>query len=144
MGRFKMPDIHANQWVSLWTDHTIYEKMQRDGEIQKLMTGGSIIHINVDSKLTATQADALINDSIKYGMAHFALNSVYTECEDCKKVHKGNYKKCPNCTSENLTHYTRVIGYFSKVENWNKTRREQDFPNRKFLDANGVKAQLGQ
>jgi anaerobic ribonucleoside-triphosphate reductase len=137
-------DILANQWVSLWGDYTIYEKMKRDGEIQKLMTGGSIVHINVDSKLTATQADTLIKDSIKYGMAHFALNAVYTECVDCHKVHKGNYKNCPSCNSEKLFHYTRVIGYFSKVENWNETRRKKDFPSRKFLDANGIKAQLGQ
>jgi ribonucleoside-triphosphate reductase len=144
MGSFKMSEIYANQWVSLWEDHTIYEKMQRDGEIQKLMTGGSIVHVNVDSKLTATQADTLIKDSVKYGMAHFALNSVYTECTECHKVHKGNFKNCPNCNSDKLSHYTRVIGYFSRVENWNKTRRENDFPNRKFLDADGIKSQLGQ
>lgn len=136
-------DIYANQWSSLWEDHTLYEKMIRDGEIQRLMTGGSIVHINVDSKLTSMQSEQLIKDSVKYGMAHFALNAVYTECKECHKVHKGNYKNCPSCSSEKLTHYTRVIGYFSQVENWNKVRREKDFPNRKFLNSDKLKEQLG-
>ena len=87
-GSYKMPDILANQWCSLWEDHTLYEKMNRDGDIQKTCSGGSIVHINVDSKVTKTQAKKLINDAIKYGMAHYALNAVYVECQKCGHVHK--------------------------------------------------------
>lgn len=141
---FEMPDILANQWCSLWEDHSIYEKMKRDGEINSLITGGSIVHINVDSKITKTQAKKLIQDAIKYGMAHFALNAVYIECKDCGHVVKGYLDKCPNCGSEHLNHYSRVIGYFSKVEGWGKVRREKDFPNRKFLKATDIQNELGE
>lgn len=140
---FKMPDILANQWCSLWEDHTIYEKMKRDGQIQKLMTGGSIVHINIDSKITRSQAKRLIEDSVKFGMAHFALNACYVECQECGTVVKGYLDECPNCHSTHLNHYSRVIGYFSKVESWGKVRREKDFPNRKFLNPNDIKRELG-
>ena len=60
-GSYKLPPLYANQWCSLWENHTIHEKMERDGEINSLMTGGSIVHINVDSKVTKT----LINFIIK-------------------------------------------------------------------------------
>ena len=133
-GSYKLPPLYANQWCSLWENHTIHEKMKRDGEINSLMTGGSIVHINVDSKVTKTQAKNLINDAIKYGMAHFALNAVYVECQKCGHVHKGKLDSC---------HYTRVIGYFSNVEGWNKTRRECDFPNRKFLKTSDIENELG-
>ena len=142
-GSYKLPALYANQWCSLWEDHTIHEKMERDGEINSLMTGGSIVHINVDSKVTKTQAKNLINNAIKYGMAHFALNSVYIECQKCGHVHKGKFASCPDCGSEQLKHYTRVIGYFSNVEGWNKTRREYDFPNRKFLKIEDIEKELG-
>lgn len=138
-----MPDILANQWCSLWEDHTIYEKMQRDGVINNLMTGGAIVHINVDSKVTKSQAKKLIQDAVKYGMAHFALNAVYVECQDCGQVVKGYLDKCPNCGSDHLNHYTRVIGYFSKVEGWGKVRREKDFPDRKFLKPSDIEKELG-
>ena len=82
-------DIYANQWCSLWKDYTIYEILKRDGEINALMTGGSIVHINIDSHVTSSQAKTLISDAIKYGMAHFALNAVYSECAECGYVHKG-------------------------------------------------------
>jgi ribonucleoside-triphosphate reductase len=143
MRKYKMPNLLANQWVSLWEDHTIAEKMKRDGEINSLMTGGSIVHISVDSKLTSTQAKKIIMDAIKNGMEHFALNCVYTECRDCHKVEKGNFTKCPACGSDKLNHFSRVIGYFSLVENWNKDRREYDFPNRKFVTKDKLEEQLG-
>lgn len=28
--------------------------------------------------------------------------------------------KCPNCGSENCYGYSRVVGYFSRINNWNK------------------------
>jgi ribonucleoside-triphosphate reductase len=117
--------------------------MKRDGQIQKLMTGGSIVHINIDSKITRSQAKRLIEDSVKFGMAHFALNACYIECQECGTVVKGYLDECPNCHSHHLNHYSRVIGYFSKVESWGKVRREKDFPNRKFLNPNDIKRELG-
>ena len=142
-GSYQLPSIYANQWCSLWEDHTIHEKMERDGEINSLMTGGSIVHINVDSKVTKTQAKNLISDAIKYGMAHFALNAGYIQCKKCGSVVKGNLDKCPNCECEDLEKYTRVIGYFSKVSSFNPTRREYDFPRRKFLKAEDIARELG-
>lgn len=140
---YKMPEIYANQWCSLWKDYTIYEKMKRDGEINALMTGGSIVHINIDSHVTPTQAHTLISDAIKYGMAHFALNAVYSECIDCGYVHKGKVSECPKCQSKKVEYMTRVIGYFSRVAGWNKTRREKDFANRKFMSYAQIQQQLG-
>lgn len=141
---FEMPQILANQWCSLWEDHTIYEKMKRDGEIQRLMTGGSIVHINIDSKITKTQAKKLIEDSVKYGMAHFALNAVYVECKECGHVVKGYLDECPNCHSHDLNKYSRIIGYFSKINGWSPARRKYDFPRRKFLKAKDIINELGE
>ena len=143
MRKFKMPNILANQWNSLWDDCTIAEKMHRDGEINALMTGGSICHYSVDSKLTSTQAKTMIAKAIKAGAEHFALNCVYSECRECHKVEKGNFDTCPSFGSKKLNHFSRVIGYFSLIENWNPTRRTEDFPNRKFIKADQLKEQLG-
>ena len=142
MKKFSMPNIYSNQWCSIWGNYTIAEKMKRDGEINALMTGGSIVHYSVDSKLTSQQAKNMITKAINEGAEHFALNCVYTECKECHKVEKGNFEICPNCGSKKLAHFSRVIGYFSQIENWNPTRRKEDFPNRKFIKAEQLKEQL--
>ena len=65
MRKFKMPNLLANQWCSLWKDYTLAEKMKRDGEINALMSGGSIIHNNIDGNITATQAKNLIKKAVE-------------------------------------------------------------------------------
>lgn len=140
---FKMPELLANQWCSLWEDYTIAEKMHRDGEINALMTGGSIVHYSVDSKLTSTQARTMIMKAIAAGAEHFALNCAYSHCNECNSTFKGKLDTCPNCQSKKIDWFSRVIGYFSKVQNWGKERREFDFPNRKFISAEQFKKELG-
>ena len=142
MRKFKMPNILANQWKSLWDDCTIAEKMKRDGEINSLMTGGSICHFSVDSKLTSQQAKNMIMKAINNGAEHFALNCCYTYCNECNSTHKGKFDICPNCQSKKIDYYVRVIGYFSKVSAWNPIRRKEDFPKRKFIKAEQLKDQL--
>jgi len=136
---YDIPQLYANQFVSLWENHTIHEKMKRDGELGKLLTGGGIVHIQVDTKLTSIQAKNLIQEAINVGCAHFAINCVYTYCPQCKNTIKGNFNKCPKCDSDKLEHYTRIIGFFSKVEAWECVRRENDFPKRHFTEINKVK-----
>lgn len=136
---YAIPELYANQFVSLWEDHTIHEKMQRDGELGKLLTGGGIVHIQVDTKLTQMQAKALIKEAISVGCAHFALNCVYTHCTTCNTTIKGNSKICTECGSTQTEHYTRVIGFFSKVEAWELTRRTLDFPYRRFANLDQIR-----
>ena len=37
-----------------------------------------------------------------------------------KAVHRGLLGRCPVCGSTNLQHITRVTGFFSIVEGWNR------------------------
>ena len=129
---YELDPLLSNQFVPLWEDATVYEKMDRDGELNSLMTGGGIVHIQVDSKVTATQAKNLILYAAKVGCQHFALNCVYTKCNKCNEVVIGRYDCCPKCGSNNIDAYTRVVGFFTRIKDWNKTRKDWEFARRKF------------
>jgi len=34
-------------------------------------------------------------------------------------------KTCPHCNSENISFMSRVVGYFSKTQNWSKSKQEE-------------------
>ena len=36
--------LYANQFVPLWEDATIWEKLEADGKYNQLLTGGGIVH----------------------------------------------------------------------------------------------------
>lgn len=125
-------NLYANQFIPLWDDVTLWDRMEKDGKYNKLFTGGGIVHAQIGENITSKQAKNIIIFSIKSGSEHFALNSVWTECID-GHVFMGKFDKCPKCNKEIKSYYTRVIGFFTPVSSWNYNRREYDFPNRTFV-----------
>lgn len=126
-------EMYANQFVPLWEDVSIYERMQVDGKYNKLFSGGGICHFNLGEKVRSDQAEALIEYAASVGCEHFALNPVYSEC--CNGHNSfGNYDDCPVCRGKIVEKYSRVVGFLTPITSWNKTRREWEFPKRKFTN----------
>lgn len=132
-GEDKVPyKLYANQFVPLWKEASIWEKLSTDGKYNKLITGGGIVHAQIGEKVTPNQAKKIIKYAIDCGCEHFALNAVYTKCNN-GHASFGNKNVCPVCGSQELHHFTRVVGFFTEVENWNPVRRDWEFPRRTFI-----------
>jgi ribonucleoside-triphosphate reductase len=123
--------MYANQFVPLWKDATIWEKLDEDGKYNSLLSGGGIVHAQIGEKITPTQAKKIINYAVKTGCEHFALNPIFSKCEN-NHMTNGDVKLCPICGKKIIEKYTRVVGFFTPISSWNKTRREWEFPNRTF------------
>ncbi|MCK9428787.1 MAG: hypothetical protein M0R17_02100 [Candidatus Omnitrophica bacterium] len=121
--------LYSNQFIPLWKDVTIYERMDIDGKYNQLYTGGGIVHFTLSEKVTGKQAEKLIIYAIKSGCEHFALNAVYSECEAGHNSF-GKLEICPVCSKKIVEYYTRVVGFFTPVSSWNKERGEWEFPKR--------------
>lgn len=131
-GEEKVPyELYSNQFVPLWVDATIFERMEADGMYNQLFTGGGIVHFNLGEKTTPQQNKELIKFAVKSGAEHFALNMAYSECVD-GHVTLGKNDKCPICGKDITDYMTRVVGFFTRTSRWNQTRREWEFPKRKF------------
>lgn len=124
-------ELYANQFVPLWEDVSLWERMDVDGKYNKLFTGGGICHFGLGEKVTSKQAQKIIEYAVKSGCEHFALNSVYSECEN-KHTNFGNLEVCPDCGQKIIEKYSRICGFFTQISSWNKVRREWELPKRKF------------
>ena len=125
--------LYANQFVPLWEEASLWDRLRIDGEYTKILTGGGIAHATVGQRLTREQAKKIICFALSCGCEHFAINTVYSECIN-SHVSMGSFSTCPICSEDISTQLTRVVGFFTPVKAWNKTRREFDFPQRKFVD----------
>lgn len=124
-------ELYSNQFIPLWKEASIWERMSEDGKYNQLFTGGGIVHFNLGEKPTPEQVFELYQYSVESGCEHFALNPVYSLCEHGHMIF-GNVDTCPECGGKIKEKYTRVIGFFTKVSSWNRVRREWEFPRRKF------------
>ena len=50
--------------------------------------------------------------------AQVTISPEFTFCDDCNHIMRGLLESCTSCGSENVYGETRVVGYFSNVQNW--------------------------
>lgn len=124
--------FYANQWIPLTKEADVLDRIRISGALDDRMSGGSILHINLDSKIEDTQKIInIIKATAKQKVIYFALNYVLQLCEN-KHMSVGNNTTCPTCGKPITNTYSRVVGFLVDVQNWAKERRTDDFPNRQF------------
>jgi len=118
--------IYSNQFIPLWVDYDIADRVKLDGEFSKTLTGGGISHLNLSEKLTSVdQMKSLIRYAVKSGCEHFAINYNFCKCRNEHITIAGPSKLCPICGDPIEEQYTRIVGYLTKVSAWNKGRRKE-------------------
>lgn len=132
-GEDKVPyQLYSNQFVPLWEECSIWDRLKIDGKYNKLITGGGIVHAQVGEKVTPQQAKQIIAFAVENGCEHFALNMIYSKCEQ-EHVSRGKHGTCPVCGAKIVDYITRVVGFFTKVSSWGPIRRDWEFQRRTFV-----------
>ncbi len=55
--------------------------------------------------------------------AQLTISPEFTICEQCHRMTRGLVDSCKFCDSENVYGVSRVVGYFSRIKNWNKSKK---------------------
>ena len=105
---------------------TIFDKMKLHGkEMTETLDGGVGCHLNLDEYLTQKQYVKIIEYAVKVGCSYFCFNIPNCQCS-CGYITKHNIDKCPKCGSDNITKYTRVIGYLRPTKSFSKGRQIEE------------------
>jgi ribonucleoside-triphosphate reductase (formate) len=122
--------LYSNQFIPLTTSASMLDRIKLQGLFDKHFSGGAIAHINVEQKITEPKLiEELIKVCCKMGVVYWAINYNIQECENgCMGVGKSN--KCSMCNGNVINNFSRIVGFLTNVKNWNKVRREADYPNR--------------
>jgi len=130
--------LYSNQFIPLTTNADMLDRIELQGKFDKHFSGGAICHINIENKVDNEEYIVnLIKVCARKGIVYFALNYNLQRCEN-EHLSIGNKETCSVCGGIIVDNYTRVVGFLTSVKNWNKTRREVDYPNRKWYNG-GVK-----
>lgn len=112
---------------------SVLDKIKMHGKdyIGDFLDGGSALHANLDSHLSSKQYELLLKYAAEQGCNYLTFNIPMSECESCGHIVNLPIKKCPECGSESISYATRIIGYLTKVKNWN-SNRQKEFETRVF------------
>ncbi len=87
------------------------------------LDGGVALHANLEEHLSKEQYLKVLDIAIKEGTSYFTFNIPNSSCDKCGYITKAPIKVCPKCGCEDITWWTRIIGYLRPVKGFSKGRR---------------------
>lgn len=103
---------------------SVLEKLALHGrDYTDKLSGGVGCHINLEEHLTKDQYKKLIDFAIEKGTSYFTFNVPNCQCDKCGHIEKHHFDKCPECSSYEVTDWTRVIGYLRPIKSFDKARK---------------------
>ena len=107
-------------------DTSILDKIaMQGGQIAKSIDGGQASHLNLQDNLSKEQYEKLLEYAVQVGNSYITFNVPQTQCDDCGFIAKHPFDKCPECGSEKVTQWTRIIGYLRPIKAWSEARQQE-------------------
>ena len=117
-------NLYNSYFYNAHDDTSVLDKFILHGkQTYQFTDGGSAAHINLEEHLSFNQYLKLIDFAIQQGTNYFTFNVPNSKCEDCGHIVKAPVTKCPKCGKENITWYTRVIGYLRPIKAFGSDRQ---------------------
>ncbi|MDD4804888.1 MAG: anaerobic ribonucleoside-triphosphate reductase, partial [Candidatus Pacebacteria bacterium] len=131
-------ELYSNQFIPLIANADLLDRIKLQGMFDSGFSGGSIMHLNVDSPVTNTQdLIDMINLTVKMGCVYHAINYNLQKCEN-GHMSVGKKEVCDICGGRITDNYIRVVGFIVNVKNFHETRRNKDYAYRQFYNGSNI------
>jgi ribonucleoside-triphosphate reductase len=99
-------------------------RITKQAKFHSLIESGAIIHAFVgEERPPAESILALVRRTFeKTQAAQITISPEFTICNDCHKWTPRLQDHCDYCQSHSVYGVTRIVGYFSRISNWNKSK----------------------
>jgi len=107
--------------------------LDHQNDIQPLYTGGTIFHTFLGERVENGESCKRLVKKIAYNtkLPYFSITPTFSICKVHGYLH-GEHWQCPRCGKPTEV-YSRIVGYFRPVQNWNAGKQEE-FKYRKTFD----------
>lgn len=106
------------------SDDIIYA-LEHQNELQPLYTGGTVFHTYLGEAVTDTTAlkNFIVRAMTKTKIPYISITPTFSICKSHGYI-SGEKHECPECGAETEV-YTRVVGYYRPVSQWNKGKQAE-------------------
>lgn len=114
-------ELYGNQWIPLDVQASISERIKMSSIYDKLVSGGQILHINIEGDFAnEEQAWNMLESIAERGVIYFAYNKRISVCEN---GHCFFGDTCPVCGSKKVDSIQRIVGFLTRRNDYSKQRK---------------------
>jgi len=106
-------------------DVSLVDRIVEQSKYHSMIESGAITHCFIGEERPDADSIAHLMTEVFYRTqsAQVCISPEFTFCDRCHHQTRGLLTVCPECGSTEVVGETRVVGYFSKIQNWNKSKR---------------------
>jgi len=121
----KFPYLTNSTYLPVDKTDDIVVAIEHQNDIQPLYTGGTMFHTFLGERMANGEAAKTLVKKIAENtkLPYFSITPTFSICRDHGYI-KGEHFRCPKCKKE-CEVYTRIVGYFRPVNQWNDGKREE-------------------
>ncbi|NQT89876.1 MAG: anaerobic ribonucleoside-triphosphate reductase, partial [Candidatus Omnitrophica bacterium] len=99
-------------------------RIQKQSKFHTMIESGAIIHAFVGEKLPSKESILNLVEKTYHNTqaAQITISPEFTICNTCNKMDNGLHDTCRKCDSDDVYGMTRIVGYYSRIDNWNKSK----------------------
>ncbi|AFK21687.1 anaerobic ribonucleoside triphosphate reductase [Pyrococcus sp. ST04] len=101
------------------------DRIRIEEKVQKSFTGGVMMHIFLGEEPDPEALAKLTKRLMRTELVYWSYTPAITVCNECGYSATGLYTHCPRCGSENVEIWSRIIGYYRPLKNWNPFRKKE-------------------
>ncbi|MFP4417976.1 MAG: ribonucleoside triphosphate reductase [Fibrobacterota bacterium] len=103
----------------------LFEALEMQNDIQRKYTGGTVFHGFLSESIDdiETCKELVRKIARNYEIPYFTLSPTFSVCSRHGYL-RGEHFSCPNC-GEEAEVYSRIVGYYRPVQNWNLGKKSE-------------------
>jgi len=122
----RIEPFYTSQNTPPYTTYRLEVQMEIEEASQRLFTGGVIKHIFVHRPLEYEKVADLITGILeRYDVVYLSYTPTQSICLNCGYRTTAQIWECPKCGSTEIEQWTRIVGYYRPVRQFNPGRRAE-------------------
>ncbi len=99
-------------------------RIEKQSKFHSLIESGAIIHAFIGEARPSPESilNLVKKTFSQTAAAQIVISPEFSVCNHCRKLARGLLSGCPSCRSEDVYGITRIVGYYSRVNNWNLSK----------------------
>ncbi len=124
--------IYSTSIAPYYGSLELADRIRIEEKVQRSFTGGVMMHVFLGEEPDPEALAKLTKRLMRTELVYWSYTPAITVCNSCGYSTTGLYTHCPRCGSENVEIWSRIIGYYRPLRNWNPFRKREFWTRRHY------------